>query len=57
MFGLFKGKSEVEKLQEKFQKLVSEAHRLSTISRTESDQKAKEADDVLNEIEALQPTP
>ena len=54
MFGLFKGKSEVEKLQDKYHKLVSEAHRLSTINRTESDQKTKEADDILKEIEALQ---
>ena len=30
MFGLFKKKSEVEKLQEKYEKLMKEAYQLST---------------------------
>lgn len=53
MFGLFKKKSEVEKLQEQYQKLIEESYRLSTINRKESDLKAAEADDLLKEIELL----
>jgi len=33
MFGLFKKKSEKEKLQEQYTKLLQEAHRLSTTNR------------------------
>ena len=44
MFGLFKKKTEVEKLQEKFSKLMEESHKLSTINRSESDKKYAEAD-------------
>ena len=54
MFGLFKKKSEVDKLNEKYQKLMEESFRLSTSNRTASDQKAQEANEVLNQIEALQ---
>lgn len=53
MFGLFKSKSPIEKLQEKYNKLMAEAHRLSSVNRTASDAKAAEADKVLKEIEAL----
>ena len=54
MFGLFKKKSEVEKLQEKYQKLMKEAFDLSKVNRSESDKKYAEADDVQKKIEALQ---
>lgn len=54
MFGLFKKKSEVEKLNEKYQKLMEESYRLSTSNRTASDQKASEANEILKQIEALQ---
>jgi hypothetical protein len=54
MFGLFKKKSELELLQQKYEKLLSEAHRLSTINRSESDKKIGEADLILKQIEALQ---
>ncbi len=54
MFGLFKKKSEVEKLNEKYQKLMEESFRLSTSNRTASDQKAQEANEVLMQIEELQ---
>ena len=37
MFGLFKKKSEVEKLQEKYGKLMKEWHALSSTNRSESD--------------------
>jgi hypothetical protein len=54
MFGLFKKKSEVEKLEEKYEKLLKEAHTLSTINRKESDLKQAEAAEVLKKIEEIQ---
>lgn len=53
MFGLFKKRSELEVLQEKYEKLLAEAHKLSTVNRTESDKKVGEADVVLKQMEAL----
>ncbi|WP_299534538.1 Lacal_2735 family protein [Ulvibacterium sp.] len=53
MFGLFKKKSEVEKLQEKYQKLMKEAFDLSKSNRSASDTKYAEADEVQKKIEAL----
>ncbi len=53
MFGLFKKKTEVEKLQEKYKKLMKEAFDLSKINRSESDHKYAEADKVQKQIEAL----
>ncbi|MBO6793156.1 MAG: Lacal_2735 family protein [Balneolaceae bacterium] len=53
MFGLFKKKSEAEKLNEKYQKLMEESYNLSSINRTLSDQKAHEANEVLKQIDAL----
>ncbi|MEM6863633.1 MAG: Lacal_2735 family protein, partial [Bacteroidota bacterium] len=44
MFGLFKKKTEKEKLQEKYAKLMKEAHSLSTTDRKMSDQKTYEAE-------------
>ena len=46
MFGLFKKKTKVEKLQEKFSKL-------STTNRSESDKKYAEADEIAKQIETL----
>ena len=54
MFGLFKKKSEIEKLQEKYKKLMEEAFKLQSINRSDSDQKYLEADQLLKTIEALQ---
>jgi hypothetical protein len=54
MFGIFKKKSKVELLQMKYEKLMAEAYKLSTINRSESDKKIGEADLILQEIEALQ---
>jgi hypothetical protein len=54
MFGLFKKKSEVERLQDEFKKLSEESFRLSRSNRRESDKKAEEADEVMKRIEALQ---
>ncbi|WP_408030681.1 Lacal_2735 family protein [Tenacibaculum xiamenense] len=53
MFSFFKKKSKKEKLQAKYEKLLSEAHKLSTINRKLSDEKVYEADLVLKEIESL----
>lgn len=53
MFGLFKKKSEKEKLEDQYAKLLKESHRLSTINRADSDAKVAEADAVLKKIEAL----
>lgn len=53
MFGLFKSKTPLEKLTEKREKLLAQAHQLSTSNRSASDNKYAEAEDVLKEIEAL----
>ena len=41
MFGLFKKKSEIDVLQKKYEKLMSQWHELSSINRAESDKKVK----------------
>jgi hypothetical protein len=51
MFGLFKKKSEKEKLNEKYAKLLKEAFELSKFNRRESDNKYAEAEKVLTQIE------
>lgn len=56
MFGLFKKKSKVELLDDKYKKLQEEAYKLSTSSRIQSDLKYAEADEVLKEIEAIEKT-
>lgn len=53
MFGLFKKKTELEKLQEKYQKLMKEAFDLSKTNRSASDTKYAEADEVQKKIEAI----
>jgi len=53
MFGLFKKKSPIEKLELKYRKLLEEAHQLSTTNRTLSDTKTFEADQVLKEIDKI----
>ncbi len=55
MFGLFKKKSEAEKLKEKYEKLMKEAFNLSKIDRTASDAKYAEADQIMKQIEAITP--
>ena len=50
MFGLFKKKSELEKLQEKYKKLMEEGFKLQSINRSDSDQKYLEADAILKQI-------
>ena len=53
MFGLFKKKTEKEKLQDVYAKLMGEAHKLSTTSRKLSDEKVAQADAVMKKIELL----
>ena len=53
MFGLFKKKSETEKLQDKYKKLMSEAHSLSQRDRRAGDEKMAEAEAVAQQIEKL----
>ena len=52
MFGLFKKKSEKDKLNEQYQKLMKESYDLSTSNRKLSDQKAYEAEEIMKKIEA-----
>ncbi len=54
MFGLFKKKTELEKLQDNYKKLMEEAYKLQSVNRSDSDQKYLEADNLLKKIEALQ---
>jgi hypothetical protein len=53
MFGLFKKKTTVEKLEEKYKKVMEEGFKLQSINRSDSDQKYLEADAILKEIDAL----
>jgi hypothetical protein len=54
MFGLFKKKTEEEKLQKLYTNTMEEAYKLQSINRTDSDKKYLEADNILKEIEILQ---
>lgn len=51
--GLFKRRTKADKLNQKYQKLLKEAHALSTSNRAASDAKYAEAQAILNEIDAL----
>ncbi len=53
MFGLFKKRSEKEKLTENYNKLMQEAYELSKINRTASDNKYAQADAVLKKLDSL----
>ena len=53
MFGIFKKKTEKEKLQAQYEKLLKEAHTLSTTNRKLSDQKTFEAEEVMKQLEKL----
>ena len=53
MLGLFKKKTEAEKLTKKYDKLMQEGYELSTINRKASDAKYAEADQVMKQIENL----
>ncbi|WP_282067840.1 Lacal_2735 family protein [Olleya namhaensis] len=53
MFGLFKKKSEKDKLYYQYQKLTKEAHSLSSTNRKLSDQKVYEAEEIMKQLEQL----
>lgn len=53
MFNLFKKKSELENLQDKYKKLLAEAHSLSQRDRKSGDQKMVEAEEVAKQIDAI----
>ena len=53
MFGLFKKKTEREKLLETYKKKKEEAFNLSKINRTESDQLEQEAYEISKKIDLL----
>jgi hypothetical protein len=53
MFGIFKKKSEIDKLEDKYEKLIKEAYTLSTTNRRLSDDKTAESNEVLKQIEQL----
>lgn len=53
MFGIFKSKSETEKLQIKYNALMKDWHRLSSINRSQSDLKYAEAEEVMTKINNL----
>ena len=54
MFGLFKTKTEKEKLQDLYKHLMKEAYKLQSINRAKSDKKYSDADTVLKRIELLE---
>lgn len=51
MFGIFKKKSEIEKLQETYSKMLSDAHKLSHSNRTASDKLLAEAEEIAKKID------
>ncbi|MDB4751207.1 Lacal_2735 family protein [Flavobacteriaceae bacterium] len=53
MFGLFKKKTELEKLQIKYKTLLKEAFELSKTNRSKSDQKTYEAEEIAKKIETI----
>ncbi|MEM6842177.1 MAG: Lacal_2735 family protein [Bacteroidota bacterium] len=53
MFGLFKKKSELDKLQDRYRKLLAEAHTLSQRDRRAGDEKMAEAEEIAKEIDRL----
>jgi hypothetical protein len=53
MFGIFKKKTELEKLEKRYNLLMKEWHNLSKINRSKSDKKYAEANEILKQIEQL----
>ena len=56
MFGIFKRKTEKEKLLVLYKKRKDEAYRLSKSNRRKSDEKEKEANDILEVIKKIEKT-
>lgn len=53
MFGLFKKKTEKEKLEDLYEKLLKESYELSRIDRTKSDEKAAEAEEIRKKLDQM----
>lgn len=53
MFGLFKKKTEREKLQKVYKQLMDESYKLSHTDRAKSDQKRAEAEEIAKKIDNL----
>ncbi len=53
MFSLFRKKSELEVLSDRYRKLLQESHRLSKVNRIESDLKFAEAMAVQDQLDQL----
>ncbi|MGQ7869726.1 Lacal_2735 family protein [Sunxiuqinia sp. sy24] len=53
MFGLFRRKSEVEKLQLKYNKLMQKYYELSKVNRREAEKYYVEAEDLLKQINSM----
>lgn len=56
MFGIFKRKTEKDKLLIRYKKIKNEAFILSKIDRRKSDEKEKEANDILDAIDKIEST-
>ncbi|MBK9290482.1 MAG: Lacal_2735 family protein [Bacteroidetes bacterium] len=54
MFGLFRKKSEKDKLYAQYEKLLKQSHALSTVNRAESDRLFAEAQELLKRIDAME---
>ena len=54
MFGLFKKKTEIEKLQAEYERLLKKSFELSTVNRAESDKIATKADEIGRRIDAME---
>ena len=54
MFGLFKKKSEKEKLSKLYKKIKEQAYILSKTNRKESDKLEKEASDILDKLDDIE---
>ncbi len=53
---LFKKKTELEKLNDRYDSLMEESFKLSKVNRTKSDEKVFEANQIMFEIEELENT-
>ena len=53
-FGIFKTKSQKQKLEDKYKALLLEAFRLSKVNRRAADQKTAEAEEVMKQLDTLQ---
>lgn len=53
MLGLFKKKTEKEKLQIEYAKLLKESYQLSTVDRAKSDKIAAKAEEIAKKIVSL----